>query len=123
MEDSILKTTKKLLGLGDDYTPFDLDVIIHINTALSTLHDLGIGPANGFAISSESEKWVDFLGDDPRMSPAKSYVFLKVKHIFDPPTTGYLVQAHADIMKELEWRLNAIRESDIPFVETIVEEI
>ena len=114
MEDSILKGVKKLLGLADDYTAFDFDVIIHVNSALGTLHQLGIGPTDGFMIEDDTATWTDFLDADPRLSAVKSYVYLKTRILFDPPTTGYLVDAVNQAIKEAEWRLNVVRENDIP---------
>ncbi len=111
MEQSILISTKKILGIAEDYTVFDLDIITHINTAFSTLTQLGVGPANGFMIESSEEKWTDFITDtDLQYNAVKSYVFLRVRHLFDPPTTSYLIAASEKQMQELEWRLNVHRE-------------
>ena len=111
METSILNSTKKILGLASDYTAFDLDIITHINTAFSTLTQLGVGPAAGFMIEDASTNWVDFLGDaDPQLNSVKSYVFLRVRLLFDPPATSYLINAYEDQIRELEWRLNSHRE-------------
>jgi len=110
VEQSILKSTKKILGLPDDYTVFDLDVITHINTAFSTLTQLGVGPSTGFMIEDATPVWNDFIGADPQYNAVKSYVFLKVKSMFDPPQTSYLITAQNEQMRELEWRLNVRRE-------------
>ncbi len=110
MEDSILISTKKILGIAEDYTVFDLDIITHINTALSTLTQLGVGPVVGFMIDDEGEKWTDFIEDDLQYNSVKSYVFLKVRQLFDPPTTSYLIAAVDKQIQELEWRLNVHRE-------------
>lgn len=112
MEQSILKSTKKILGVAEDYTVFDLDIITHINTAFSTLTQLGVGPPNGFMIDDESEVWDDFIDvdTDPQYNSIKSYVFLKVRALFDPPTTSYLIAATERQIQELEWRLNVHRE-------------
>ena len=110
MEQSILKSTKKILGIADDYTVFDLDVITHINTAFSTLTQLGVGPSAGFTIEDDTSVWADFIGDDPQYHAVKSYVFLKVKSLFDPPQTSYLINAMNEQIRELEWRLNVRRE-------------
>lgn len=110
MEQSILTSTKKILGIAEDYTVFDLDIITHINAAFSTLTQLGIGPDDGFAIENDTAVWQDFIGDDLHFQSLKSYVFLKVKHLFDPPSTSYLIAAYERQMQELEWRLNARRE-------------
>ena len=111
MGQSILTSTKKILGIADDYTAFDLDVIMHINSAFSTLAQLGIGPAGGFMIEDKDEEWEDFLEtDDPQYNSVKSYLYLKVRQIFDPPTTSYLITAVEKQIQELEWRLNTLRE-------------
>jgi hypothetical protein len=111
MEQSILISTKKILGLPQDYTVFDLDVITHINTAFSTLTQLGVGPPEGFMIEDESEVWDDFINPpDHQYNSVKSYVFLKVRQLFDPPQTSYLITAMEQQIKELEWRLNVHRE-------------
>lgn len=111
MADSILTTTKKILGIDDAYDVFDVDVITHINSAFSTLHQLGVGPTAGFAIEDASALWVDFINDD-RMNSVRTYVYLRVRMLFDPPTTSYLVDALNEQRKELEWRLNVTREND-----------
>jgi hypothetical protein len=110
MENSILISTKKILGIAEDYTAFDLDVITHINTAFSTLTQLGVGPAEGFMIEDASAVWDDFVADDLQYNSVKSYVFLRVRHLFDPPTTSYLINASEKQIQELEWRLNVHRE-------------
>lgn len=110
MEQSILTSTKKILGIAEDYTVFDLDIITHINTAFSTLTQLGVGPVEGFMIEDASVEWNDFIIDDLQYNSVKSYVFLRVRQLFDPPTTSYLISAVDQQIKELEWRLNSHRE-------------
>lgn len=110
MDDSILKSIKKTLNLAPDYTAFDEDVLIHINTVFGTLNQLGVGPALGFMIDDEGPTWYEFLGNDPRLNPVKTYVYLRVRLLFDPPATGHHVTAMQEQIKELEWRLNAQRE-------------
>lgn len=110
MEASILTSTKKILGVGGADTSFDLDIITHINTAFSTLTQLGVGPVDGFMIEDADAEWEDFIGEDNRYQSVKSYVFLKVRQLFDPPTTSYLITAVEQQIKELEWRLNTNRE-------------
>jgi hypothetical protein len=110
VEQSILKSTKNILGLPDDYTVFDLQVLTHINTAFSTLTQLGVGPPEGFTIEDEDPEWTDFIGTDNQYHAVKSYVYLKVRSLFDPPQTSYLVDAMNAQMQELEWRLNVRRE-------------
>jgi hypothetical protein len=121
MEPSILKSTKKILGIAEDYTAFDLDIITHINSAFSTLTQLGVGPTNGFMIEDDTAVWSDFITDVPssiyetptddlQYNSVKTYVFLRVRQLFDPPTTSYLITAYDKQIQELEWRLNAHRE-------------
>lgn len=110
METSILQSIKKLLGIPADYDVFDSDVMTHINSAFSTLTQLGIGPPTGFMIEDDSAEWADFLADDKQLNPVKTYVALRVRQIFDPPQTSYLIEAFNSQIKELEWRLNIYRE-------------
>lgn len=110
MEQSILTSTKKVLGIAEDYTVFDLDIITHINTAFSTLTQLGVGPIEGFMINDAEALWTDFISDDFQYNSVKSYVFLRVRQLFDPPQTSYLISAVDTQIKELEWRLNVHRE-------------
>lgn len=110
MEDSILTSTKKILGIAEDYTVFDLDIITHINTAFSTLTQLGVGPAQGFMINDASALWTDYIAGDLQYNSVKSYVFLRVRQLFDPPQTSYLIAAVDKQIQELEWRLNVYRE-------------
>ena len=110
MEQSILTSTKKILGIAADYTAFDLDIITHINSAFSTLAQLGVGPHCGFMIDDEDAEWEDFIEDDNQYNSVKSYVFLKVRQLFDPPTTSYLIAAYDKQIQEFEWRLSVHRE-------------
>jgi len=111
MTESILDSVKKVLNLGSDYTPFDQDVIMHINSVFSTLNQLGVGPDVGFMIEDNTTEWSDFLDGDMRLNNVKTYIYLRVRMLFDPPTIGYLVSAMENQVKELEWRINAQRES------------
>jgi hypothetical protein len=110
METSILTGTKKILGLAEDYTAFDHDVITHINTAFSTLTQLGVGPAEGFMIEDDTAVWTDFIIDDLQYNSVKTYVYLRVRMLFDPPGTSFVITALNEQIKELEWRLNIHRE-------------
>jgi hypothetical protein len=103
MEQSILTSTKKILGIAEDYTVFDLDIITHINSAFSTLTQLGVGPAVGFMINDATEEWTDFIAEDFQYNSVKSYVFLKVRQLFDPPQTSYLITA-VESSRRIEWR-------------------
>lgn len=113
MTESILKSTKKNLNLPDDYDVFDPDVIMHINSVFSTLHQLGLGPAQGFEIEDDQAVWNDFtLGSLP-LNAVKTYIFLRVRLLFDPPATSFHIQALKEQILELEWRLNVQREGAI----------
>ena len=110
MTESILTSTKKILGIAESYTAFDLDVITHINSAFSTLNQLGIGPEDGYAIADSSATWDAFFGTNLRYSSVKTYVYLSVRLLFDPPATSYLISSFKEQKQELEWRLNVVRE-------------
>jgi len=103
--ESILTSIKKLLGITEEYTHFDSDLIIHINTALGVLTQLGVGPTNGFSIEDEEDLWSDFIGEDHRLEFIKSYVHLKVKLIFDPPLSSAVIESIKETISELEWRI------------------
>lgn len=106
--DSILQSIKKLLGLDEDYDAFDDDVMMHINSVLMILTQLGVGPKNGFSITGEEETWEDYLGEDiSKLSAVKTYVYLKVKTMFDPTSSSVVNEATKEMLKELEWRLNS----------------
>lgn len=104
---SILLSTKELLGIKDpNITAFDTDIIIHINSALQTLKQLGVGPNSGFTISGPSETYQDFLGADVEKFPiVKQYLFLKTKIGFDTPTSSAVLEVYKEMAKEDEWRL------------------
>ena len=123
MEESILKSTKKILGLDADYTPFDLDVITHINAAFSLLNQLGVGPVEGFSIEDDSASWSDFDVPSNQLHLIKTYVYLKVRILFDPPGTSFLLEAANNQIKEYEWRLNVFREVELPPFVPPVEEV
>jgi len=112
MEQSILKSTKKILGVGPDDTSFDLDIITDINAEFSTLTDLGVGPEGGFVIEDEAAEWADFLANDQiKLSKIKTCVFLRSKLLFDPPMSAYLLDAAKEQLREQEWRLSTNREA------------
>lgn len=104
--ESILTSIKKLLGVQEDYDHFDTDIIIHINSALMTLNQLGVGPAEGFFITTDEQTWEDYLGESTRFEAVKSYIYLRVRMLFDPPANGTLVEAMNKQIAEFEWRLN-----------------
>lgn len=105
--DSILISVKKMLGITADYTHFDNDIIMHINSVFMILHQLGVGPKEGFAIESDYETWDEFIRDEFTIESVKSYMYLKVGLLFDPPTNSNILESKNRLASELEWRLNA----------------
>ena len=115
MEQSILKSTKKILNIGPDDVSFDLDIITHINSAFSVLHDLGVGPLNGFVIEDETAEWSAYLPNDTeedlvKLGKVKAIVWLRSRLLFDPPTSGFLLDSTKAQLQEYEWRLSTNRE-------------
>lgn len=110
MDESILTSIKKLLGITEEYEHFDQDIIMHINSVFMILSQLGVGPSEGFTISDKSSKWSDLIGDNKNLEAVKSYVYLKVKLLFDPPLNSQVMESTNRLISELEWRLNAIAE-------------
>ncbi len=110
MIQSILDSTKKVLNIDPSYTVFDEDILMHINSAFGTLRQLGVGPEVGFHIEDNTAVWEDFTGVDNRFNEVKSYIYLRVRLLFDPPGTSFLLEAIKEQIKELEWRLNTERE-------------
>ena len=106
MNDSILDSVKKIIGISPDYYAFDQDIIMHINSVFMVLRQLGIGPTEGFSISNRTSTWSDYISDMSLLEAVKTYVGLKVRLIFDPPTNSTLLQAISNNVSELEWRLN-----------------
>lgn len=111
MSDSVLTDTKKILGLASDYTVFDLDIVTHINATFSTLNQLGVGPLEGYFISDETDTWDGLNLPDNQLSMVKSYLYLSVRFLFDPPSTSFLIEAQQNQIRQFEWRLNAFRET------------
>lgn len=103
--ESILTSIKKLLGITEDYTHFDEDLVIHINSVLSILNQLGVGPPNGFSIQDEDATWNDFLSDASQLEFVKSYIHLKVKLLFDPPLSSATIESINRMLSEFEWRI------------------
>ena len=104
--DSILTSIKKLLGIDEEYTQFDNDIIMHINTVFLNLTQLGVGPEEGFLIEDDAATWDDFIGDSNQLQAVKTYVYLKVKLLFDPPLSSSVIESINRIISELQWRLN-----------------
>lgn len=118
--DSILTSVKKLLGIEEDYTHFDADIIMHINTVFMILNQLGVGPEEGFSITDKTSVWDDYITDLQNFEAVKSYMFLKVKMLFDPPTGSAVTESYNRTISELENRLSMaadlnshVREEDI----------
>lgn len=116
-EDSILKSVKKAIGLDATDTSFDLDVIMHINSVFTTLNQLGVGPEDEYTIDGNVETWTEFIGDQKNINSVRSYMYLKVRMLFDPPATSFALDAMDKQIKEYEWRLNVAVEKPIPVVE------
>ena len=106
MNDSILDSIKKNLGIVPEYTAFDDQIILDINAAFSTLHQLGFGPDEGFEITGIDEFWSDII-EEPRFNFVKSYVCMKVRVMFDPPTSSYALDALNKQIAEYEWRIKS----------------
>jgi hypothetical protein len=104
--ESILTSIKKMLGVEVTYTFFDQDIIMYINSAFSALTQLGVGPSEGFSIQDENAIWSDFIGKDQRLENVKTYTYLKVKLVFDPPSNSYLVESINNQLKELAFRIS-----------------
>lgn len=109
---SILTSIKKLLGISEEYVHFDVDIIMHINSVFMVLAQLGVGPPDGFTITGKYENWNDFIkDDDTKIEAVKTYVYQKVRLLFDPPTSSAHLEALQRSIAEFEWRLNVAAES------------
>lgn len=106
MNDSILLTIKKMLGITDEYSVFDQDIVININMALNTLTQIGVGPEEGFIIVDSSATWQQFLGTNKRLEMVKNYVYLKTRSLFDSDISGSMANAIDAQIKELESRIS-----------------
>lgn len=114
MEESILTSIKKLLGITADYTHFDQDIIMHINSVFMILKQLGVGPAEGFYIEDDSATWEEYISDPSQFQAVKTDMYLRVKLLFDASSlTAGTLAAHERQITELEWRLNADAETEI----------
>lgn len=104
--ESILTSIKKQLGLTEEYTPFDDQIIIHINSTFMVLNQLGVGPPEGFYIEDDYATWSDYLGDPVKLQMVKTYMGHKVRLLFDPPSSSTHMNAITQVINEFEWRLN-----------------
>lgn len=110
--ESILTSIKKLLGIEEDYEHFDADIIMHINSVINALTQMGIGSDEGFSIEDKMKTWEDFLGKGAvNMNAVKTYVYLKVRLLFDPPSSSAAVESINRLASEMEWRLNVTAET------------
>ena len=110
--ESILTSIKKMLGIAEEYTHFDADLIMHINSVFMVLTQLGVGPSTGFHIEDETSTWDEFVSETPNLDAVKSYMHLRVKLLFDPPTNSSVIESMNRMIGEFEWRLNVTAETD-----------
>lgn len=103
--DSVLLSVKKMIGVPKDYDVFDMDIIMHINTVFDALNQMGVGPEEGFSISDDSTEWSEFMTYGKNSEMVKSYMYLKVRMLFDPPSNSNLSNVIGEQIKEYEWRL------------------
>lgn len=116
--DSILNSVKKLLGINPEEKDFDVDVLIQINSAISTLRQLGVGPSGGYTVSSEDDTFFSFLGEDVNetiINQVRLYLYLKVRLGFDPPTSSFVMECLKETIRECEWRLSVEIDPDDTF--------
>lgn len=111
--ESILTSIKLLLGITEDYEAFDQQIIAHINSVFMILTQLGVGPPDGFMITSKVDTWNEFISDEKKMQLVKSYMHLKVKMLFDPPSSSAVIDSTNRMINEFEWRLNSQAESKL----------
>jgi hypothetical protein len=109
-DSTILQDTKKVLGIDPDDESFDVDILMHVSTEVSTLTQLGVGPSD--LLVDETTTWAQFIGTTSRYVSAKSYIYLKARIVFDPPASSWVLDAWKAHASELEWRLNILAESD-----------
>lgn len=110
--ESILISIKKLLGITEEYEHFDSDIIMHINSVFMILTQIGVGPSEGFFITDKTATWDDFIPTGKSLESVKSYVYMKVKLLFDPPQSSAVMESMKNMISEFEWRLNV--EVDTP---------
>lgn len=106
MIDSILTSIKKNIGIAEEDTSFDPDVIMHINSVFMILTQLGVGPSEGFFIEDADTTWDEYISEDENLAGVKTYMTAKVRLIFDPPQSSVVMEALKSIINEFEWRLN-----------------
>jgi hypothetical protein len=109
--ESILTSIKKMLGITEEYTHFDPDIIMHINTVFADLHLLGVGPEEGFSIEDEKATWDEFISENVKLNAVKTYMHHRVRLLFDPPTSSVVMASIEKQIAKFEWSLNVIAES------------
>ena len=109
--ESILTSIKKLLGIQEECEDFDTDIIIHINTVFTILNQLDVGPEKGYRIKDDTTTWEEYIKDDLLLESVKDYIYLKVKLIFDPPSSSAVIESINRTLSELEWRLSVTVDS------------
>ena len=118
MTDSILDSVKLALSINPDYDAYDSDIIMHINSVFSILHQVGASPIDGFYVTDSSSTWLDYIGEAQHVNMVKSYVVLRVRLLFDPPSSAFALDSMERQAKELEWRLSCL---DIQFNPTLTD--
>ena len=124
-DESILTSVKKVLGIPEYYEHFDQDILLHLNSVMSILHQLGVGPENGFVVEDDSTTWSDLFDGDidtNKMMYVKSYVCLRVRLLFDPPASSGAIDAMERQMRELEWRITVTRDPRVNSEEVTVND-
>lgn len=109
--ESILTSVKKMLGITEEYEQFDADIIMHINSVFVILTQIGVGPTEGFSIKGKGETWTDFMQENSKLELVKSYMYLKVRLLFDPPLGSAVIEVMNRQISEFEWRLNVAVDS------------
>lgn len=123
MSASILTSVKQTLGLAEDHTAFDAEIMTFINSVIADLTQLGVGPSEGFEITSSEEIWTDLLGTNLRLNMVKGYIYKRVKLLFDPPEIGFVLTAMKEQINKDEWRINVEIDSQIPDAVVVPEEV
>lgn len=108
MEDSILLSVKKYLGISAEYEVFDQDILMAINGAMMSLQQIGIGPTTGYTVEDETQTWSEFMSSQPNvfLQGVRAFVYTKTRLLFDPPATSFGIDALEKQLREYEWRLN-----------------
>jgi hypothetical protein len=119
--ESILTAVKQMLGLPEDYTAFDETIVMHINSVFLSLSQMGVGPAEGFTISDKEAKWDEIEVEPILIGYLKTYMFMKVKLVFDPPNSSYLLEAIDRQILQMEWRMTNHADSKVPLVTPLEE--